>query len=159
MRPCDVAAVRLGNLLARVSARVLILCCLFLLPVAIEDPRTSWLWEFPPIRRLLARRDSTFTITEFCGWQKLPFRKSTGFVSANIDISAIGNIRCLGAARGCCAFTNKPHQPLCGLAPGGKFWTKIAEPYPNKLCKAFALAFDSGLAARRALLLQATVDT
>ena len=112
MRPCAVTAVRLGHLLARFSARVFVLCCLFLLPVVIENHHTSWLWEFPPMRRLLSRRDSTFTITELCGWQKLPFRRSTGFASANIDMSAIGNIRCLGAARGCCKFTNKPHQPL-----------------------------------------------
>ena len=30
------------------------------------------------------------------------------------------------------------------------WWTKIAEPYPPRLCQSVALAFDSALVAKRA---------
>ena len=162
LRTCDAAAVKLGNCLALFSSKVLLLCALLLLPGVIENPATSWLWQTSWMQRLAARRDVSFILTEFCQWQSLPFRKSTGFLHTNIDLSEVAARRCLGGRRGCCAATEKPHQALSGMAPvkpGQKpqFWTKIAEPYPRKLCLRLAAAFDSGIAARRHTLVRTTL--
>ena len=162
LRTCDMAAVKLGNLLAHFSSKVLLLCALLLIPGVIENPATSWLWQTSWMQRLAARRDVSFCVTEFCQWQAAPFKKSTSFLHTGVDLSEIAARRCLGARRGCCARTGKGHQALCGLAPSApgkpqQFWTKIAEPYPRKLCLRLAAAFDSGIAARRHTLVAASV--
>ena len=154
LRKCDAMAFRLGNALALFSSKVLLVCGLLLIPGAIENPATSWLWQTAWMQRLAARRNVHFILTEFCQWQKAPFKNSTGFLHTCVDLSEIAAKRCLGARRGMCAATGKPHQPLCGLAPtapgkAAQFWTKIAEPYPRKLCLSLSAAFDSGIAARR----------
>ena len=159
LRTCDAGAVRLGNALALFSAMVLLVCALLLIPGAIDNPATSLLWQTAWMQRLVARRDVHLILTKFCQWQKAPFKKSTGFLHTCVDLSEVGAKRCLGARRGMCAASGKPHQPLCGLAPtsAGKpaqFWTKIAEPYPKKLCLELSAAFGSGIAARRHTLVR-----
>ena len=71
-----------------------------------------------------------------------PCSKSTSFMTAGgLDLSFFDDNRCLGVARGQCKFRFGGHRELKGIDPITKqFWTKIAEPYPVKLCKAAALA-------------------
>ena len=69
-----------------------------------------------------------------------PWRKSTIFAGFHLDWSSLGNIRSLGAAPGLCRRTGLPHQQLSGVNDAGVFWTKIAEPYPTKLCYLVASA-------------------
>ena len=150
----DAASVRLGNCLAAFSAQVLLLCALLLIPGAVENPATSWIWSTPWMQRLAARGDVRLATTEFCQWQRAPFKKSTSFLHTCVDLTAVSAKRCSGGARGVCCATGRPHQPLVGFAPSSvdaqrRYWTKIAEPYPKRLCLQLALAFDSGIACRR----------
>ena len=156
LRPCDQAAVELGNILARFSSRVLLQAALLLVPAVMENPALSWIWQTRWLTAVARRRDFAFTVTEFCQWQNLPFRKSTGFLHTCVELS-LGSRRCLGAKRGLCAKTGAPHRPLTGQTPEGKFWTKIAEPYPRKLCRTVASDIDGAIAARKCQLVRATV--
>ena len=70
-----------------------------------------------------------------------PWRKSTIFAGVHLDWDGLGNFRCLGASPGLCRRTGVPHQQLTVVSDAGVFWTKIAEPYPTKLCKSIATAF------------------
>ena len=149
-RPADKEAVRVGNLLGRFSAFVFLLCCVLWIPAVIENPRTSWLWSTKWMVRLRRRLDAKFAITEFCQWQSLPYRKSTALLHTHIDLSAVSARRCIGAKRGMCLATGHPHRVLKGIdTKSGKFWTKIAEPYPKQLCNVLALAADAAIARRR----------
>ena len=50
-----------------------------------------------------------------------------------------------------CDITGHPHAVVKGADSNGNFWTLVAEPYPEKLCRAFAVGVDHGvheLAAR-----------
>ena len=158
LRPADAAAVRLGNCLARFSAQVVTLCALLLIPAAIENPATSWLWQTRWMRALLRRRDIGFCQTEFCMWQSQPFRKSTGFLyTTSIDMSRVFARRCLGAKRGMCLKTGCPQKALSGTDEHGKCWTKIAEPYPSAMCHQLASSFDAAIANRRYQLIRLTL--
>ena len=157
-RPAGVAVVRLGNCLARFSAQVVTLCVLLMVPAAIENPATSWLWQTRWMRALLRRRDIGWGQTEFCMWQSQPFRKSTGFLyTTSIDMSRVFARRCLGAKRGMCLKTGCPHKALSGTDEHGKFWTKIAEPYPSAMCHQLASSFDAAIANRRYQLIRLTL--
>ena len=158
LRPCDQAAVKLGNCLAMFSAQVVTLCAHLLIPATIENPATSWLWCTRWMKALLRRRDVSFGCSEFCMWQKFPFRKSTGFLHTGVDLSRVFARRCLGARRGFCASTDCPHKALSGTDDSGKFWTKIAEPYLRALCRELASAFDAAIANRRYQIIKLTFD-
>ena len=84
-----------------------LLCRLLLLahPSCRRDPRSSWLWETPPIRRRLARINFTFAFTELCRCPRLPFRKSIVLFGASAAMSVIVQVRCLAGLRGCCALS------------------------------------------------------
>jgi hypothetical protein len=149
LRPADQAAVRVGNVLGRFSAHVLLLCCFLLIPAVIENPATSWLWSTKWMVSLQRRRNVGLATTEFCQWQSLPFRKSTSLLHTHIDLSAVSARRCLGAKRGLCLATGCPHHVLKGKdSESGKFWTKVAEPYPRRWCHQLALAADVAISLR-----------
>eukprot|EP00972_Heterocapsa_arctica_P107648 15857797-Heterocapsa_arctica.AAC.1 len=48
-------------------------------------------------------------LTEFCMYGK-PWRKSTRLIGFNLDLSPLEHYRCIGAKRGVCKRTGKPHQ-------------------------------------------------
>ena len=75
-------------------------------------------------------------VLDFCGFGT-PWKKSTSFVFWNYssDVSKLG-VRC--GNQKICRFSGECHRILEGGAPGGMRWTKIAEPYPMKLCYVWA---------------------
>ena len=109
-------------------------------PFVIENPVRSRLWLLPAAKRLQRMRGVQQTVTEFCMYAK-SFRKSTLFVSWGLNMSHIASHRCLHGRRGCCARTGKRHTQLAGMNSAGQWMTKIAEPYPHKLCVLLARAF------------------
>jgi hypothetical protein len=148
-RPGDQRAIEIGNALMVFSASVLRTCARFLIPATMENPGRSRIWLCPPIARLLGRPGFSFNLTEFCMWG-MRWRKSTAFLATNVDLGCFAAHRCLGAKRGLCKRSGKPHLPLSGQRADGVWWTKVAEPYPPRLCRNVALAFDNALVARRA---------
>ena len=73
LRPCDQQAVSIGNTKTRFLAKVLLQAALLLIPAVVENPAHSWIWQTRWLLSLARRRDFTFTVTEFCQWQRLPF--------------------------------------------------------------------------------------
>ena len=73
------------------------------------------------------------------------YRKSTGFFATSIDLSCFSSHRCIGAKRGLCRRTGKPHLFLSGQRADDMWWTKIAESYPPLLCQSVALVSDNAL--------------
>ena len=138
------------TVLGRLSARVVFLCCLLLIPAVTKNPATSWLWRTRWIVSLRRRRDVGLATTDFCQWQSLPFRKSTGFLHVSSNLATVSARRCLGAKQGLGLATGCPHQVLSGTdSKPGKFWTKVAEPYLIRLCNQLAVAFDAAISQRQ----------
>ena len=147
-RPEDKAALDIGNKLLTVSCRLFLACIHACVPVSLENPATSILWLTPQIQNLQRRRIVHLVTPEFCMWGKA-WRKSTKFLYCHVDLAALGERRCLGAPRGCCARTGHCHIRLFGRSPGGQFWTKVAEPYPNPLCNQICACFANSVVRSR----------
>ena len=140
LRPHDRLKVKIGNALMRFSVRLMNLALLLIIPFTLENPRTSRLWLCPGVRHLLRRKHCSTAVTEFCQFGTA-WRKSTQFAAVHLNIEVLELYRCLGSRRGLCKRTGLPHTPLCGTAANGQWLTKIAEPYPCKLCTVLALCF------------------
>jgi hypothetical protein len=82
-RPCDQAAIELGNILARFSSRVLLQAALLLVPAVMENPALSWIWQTRWLTALARRRDFTFTVTDFVnGRSSLSGSRRASFIAA-----------------------------------------------------------------------------
>lgn len=68
----------------------------------------------------------------------MPFKKATSFLAINFKLTYLENTLCMGARRGFCAFTGCRHQQLVGQDSNGQWRTKLAQPYPPKMCTAIA---------------------
>ena len=140
LEPADAAKVRIGNFLLRFTVRFLFLCLSLGISATCENPAKSRLWICPPMFSFLRRRQVQNVVTEFCAYGTA-WRKSTRIVGVHIDLSYIGAMRCVGSKRGLCLFTGCSHVPLTGQTSTGQWLTKLAEPYPWKLCRLLGQAF------------------
>ena len=140
LREADRIKVMEGNLFMRFSCQVCRLCIALNIPFTLENPSTSRLWLCPPVEALMRRKGVSWVDVDFCAFKKR-WRKRTRFLYFGVDLSHMAVYKCIGAKRGCCAFSGLPHIPLMGLSPDGQFMTKIAEPYPLLLCRKISQAF------------------
>ena len=141
----DQKKVDVGNALASFSAHFARTCLYKKIPFTLENPYSSLLWKFPDVYRLLLDDRMKFDFTDFCMDGKL-WRKRTGILSYLVDISSICSKCC--SSSGSCMRTHRQHQQLIGTTPKGVFLTLIAESYPSKLCRKWALAFKNALMSR-----------
>lgn len=79
-------------------------------------------------------------VTTFCAWGS-PFRKATTFLSANLKLWRLLHHKCRTSRRGIYEFSGHKHVPLHGQNEQGVWRTKVAEPYPIRLCNALAKCF------------------
>ena len=140
LRAADQAKVDMGNSLLRWVLRIARACLVNGTVCILENPWTSWAWKMPGMVRLLADRRMSFTRSDFCCWGT-PWRKATGFATCNMPTH--GFARCC-RGRKVCDNTGKPHVVLKGQNDQGVFWTLIAEPYPELLCRSLARSVDLG---------------
>ena len=106
-------------------------------PWILENPATSKCWYLKPIQDLLLL-DSCFLITaDFCMFGT-PWRKRISFLCNNLDRQDVARLeqRCRGTS-GFCSRTQRRHQQLSGTFRGVNL-TKLAQPYPTKLCRHLA---------------------
>ncbi len=87
----------------------------------VENPDSSQLWSRAVAWDLYPR-----VRLDYCQYGK-PWRKRTRIVSCGLDLSPLGR-RCQGGHK---------HFILCGGA--GIPYTRLAEPYPARLCKEWAI--------------------
>ena len=145
LRPSDAAKVEIGNRLATFSACIFLLARSLNIPVALENPSTSWLWSLPCIQRIMQLNNVQITVVDYCAYGK-PWRKRTTIMSCHVPTERFTNHVCHG--RGTCEYSGRPHVQLKGQDHTGKFLTKIAEPYPSSLSSQLAAAFSDGIASK-----------
>ncbi len=132
----DVERIELGNVLLKVCCRIIRLCVRRGISVSLENPTSSRIFLCPDLARLLERPDCRIIKTVFCGYGT-PWRKATTFAAWHFADLGILERHCSSVP---CTFSHKPHQQLRGNGPGGVAWTRIAQPYPERLCGAYAKA-------------------
>ncbi len=140
LRPKDHLKVSDGNVFMRFSVWMMMLGLRFRVPGTLENPQTSRLWLCPPILRLLRKSQVFKVVTHYCFWGK-PFRKATTFVSVLVQLTRLENSKCTSSKRGICGTTNRPHLQLCGQNKDGVWLTRLAQPYPQRMCNAIAKCF------------------
>ena len=136
----DQAKVIVGNTLMRFTAAIMRLAVKFKIPCSLENPARSRLWLCPPIKFLLRQRCAMWSVTHFCGWGTA-WKKATGFLSLHLDLHRVNAVQCKGSKRGICLFSGKPHVQLHGQAENGQWMTRLAQPYPLRLCNALAKCY------------------
>ena len=129
-----------GNSFAAWTAKVIRLATTLRLPLWLENPDGSWLWQQPCMQAVLSTLTSVSPYgllrVDYCRFGT-PWRKRARFLTT---VPCVFDV-CLFCA-GC-----RAHTVLRGHAPNGVMWTRIAEPCPHGLCTvlASALAVSAGL--------------
>ena len=108
------------------------------LPWVLENPFTSRMWWTPELQALINDDRTELIQNDFCQFGTR-WRKRTWFLAGNLDVCDLQRLRkqCCGTG-GVCSRTKRPHLVLTGSSPSGVPWTRIAQPYPRKLCSILA---------------------
>jgi hypothetical protein len=113
------------------------------IPWILENPHASKCWYLPQLDKLLHSANCHVVVADFCQFGT-KWRKRTRFLCGNIDPLDLQRVNLKCSGHGWCSATNKPHFQLTGSNNKGIPWTRIAQPYPTKLCHALAHALTSG---------------
>ena len=138
----DRKCMAVGNCLAKFSAALMEATLLYRIPIAIENPASSWLWSLPPFLRLARRREWSMVTAHFCAFGAR-WRKPTMIAGFFTDLAGLDK-RCRG--RIVCEHSDKPHLVLAGRSADNCMMTKIAESYPRRFATALAQAHASAKA-------------
>ena len=125
--PSDNRKLQNGNELFLFTLRILQLCVSYKIPFVLENPLTSFAWEIPAFQRFYKTSNSQMRNLDFCMFGE-DWKKPTRLVYNYIDLAPLSRRCC--SSNHVCSRTSRPHVPLKGLAPNGKFWTLVAQPYP-----------------------------
>ena len=114
----------------------------------MENPRSSWMFRLPAVKRLVAAGSASVRVLDQCMYGR-KWRKTTGLLTGNLDDVDLSRIsrKC---GRPVCCRTGRRHWILEGRNPQGKPWSSIAQAFPPLLCRAIAAVFAT---KARALLL------
>lgn len=140
------ALVLAGNNHATFSVNFLRLAAAHGIKAGMENPKGSVLFKLPLVQAIPKEMPGkAFTMTcDYCQYGK-PWQKGTTVLWVGVHMDLAPH-KCCGAPRGGkCSRTNRPHKKLGNGrmdAKTGKRMTKVAEPYPWPLAKAFALCLD-----------------
>ena len=143
LSPTDAKKVRTGNNLLRVSLRFLEICQQLRTPYALENPRTSYAWSMPSMKRFIASHQPSLCFLDFCQYGE-EWRKPTTIMGNFWPVHQIS--RTCEPHHGLCSQTNRPHFALAGTDEHNVFWTLRAQPYPRALCDAVASVVAKSLA-------------
>ena len=133
--------VDLGNKVFRTDAKIIEELLIHGIPFILENPRSSKAWFLPIMQSLLTHPSIHYVVTDFCQWGT-PWKKPTAFMVGNLDTfdSRRLEVRCSGP-RGLCSRTGQRHFLLTGSNGKGVPYTRVAQPYPKKLCSSLAFVF------------------
>ena len=151
LRPADALAIKQGNALAKFSASLLLVALHMRIPAGMENPASSRIWLIPPLKRLAVTRRCSQVVTDFCQWGT-DWLKPTRLLGVFLEFRALDR-RCKFRVLGHCSCSGKAHRVLSGTAPGGRFWTAIAEAYPTRFCTSLAKVVDHAVHAVRGQVL------
>ena len=138
----DAARLFEGNACMIATLDIIRHCMKHRVPWVLEHPSTSKAWYLPEVLFGEAHPDVICSIADFCQYGSR-WRKRTKFMSAFIDQQDLHRVAHKCQGHGKCSRTGKPHLQLTGQSPQGVAWTKIAQPYPGRLCHSLAHALTS----------------
>ena len=109
----------------------------------LEHPLTSRFCLLPQMHKLNFFFGGKDVICDFCQYG-VPWLKPTEYSCFNF-LSDFELLRCSGSFKQC-SRSCQPHTPLSGTCDG-LFLTKLAEPYPDRLCIQIATACSQAVSA------------
>ena len=129
-----------GNACFRAALKIIKWLDKYKIPWILENPSSSKAWFIPELVSLQNAAHTHLVETDFCQFGTR-WRKRTKLLAGNMtsdDIARCSQLCC--GAPGVCDRTGKGHFQLTGSARNGVPWTRIAQPYPKKLCHHLAYA-------------------
>ena len=114
------------------------------IPWILEHPASSKAWYLPELRSFLGRAYVYEVTCDFCQYGTA-WRKRTRLLCGHCDGLDLVRISKMCSGRGVCSRTRKPHLQLTGSSPQGVPWTRVAQPYPPKLCHDLAFVLTAPL--------------
>lgn len=133
--PKDGEKIKVGNQLLAVTLDVCAICIKHQIRFVIENPFTSRLWLIAGIQHLL-KTGGRLSRLDFCAFNT-PWRKATGLLHWHFDqLQTV--CRCCSPSSGRCSFSGKRHIILSGKDASGLWMTRVAQPYPHKMCVTIA---------------------
>lgn len=133
----DRSKIRLGNMTARFSFRVIDACRQTMVPCLFENPVNSMIWLIPRLSALCSVDCSRLYSCDFCQFGA-KWRKRTRVQGWHIQDSELLQCKCSGR-NGWCPRNNRYHIVLKGQDPITKqLWTHLAQPYPTNFARAGA---------------------
>ena len=122
------------------TASVIKHCLFFGVPACLENPSTSLAWQYPCIVDITTRGEKV--VLDQCAFGTSWRRRTTLCVWCCGSAAHLG-MRCQGR-KGTCSFSRMRHIVLQGRCPHSNvLWTKVAQAYPVKLCRAIANLLQS----------------
>ena len=147
LAPKDVEALRISNMTTDRGGALQRIALARGLPVGVENPPGSFLWQFPSRQRAAAHPCTETRAVDYCSCST-PFRARTKLLLWHHRPSpALDAMHCTG--RGTCSFTRQPHLQLSGATSAG-FRTAAKNHYPDILCRRLASAMVSSFAEKKA---------
>ena len=134
----DADKVKAGNECFLTCFKLIKLFNQYNVPWILENPHSSKCWFLPQMLELEKNDKVQIAVTDFCQYDT-KWRKRTRLMVGNVcpnDVQRLNRL-CTGK-RGNCSRTGDRHFQLTGSGPGNLPWTRIAQPYPTKLCHSLA---------------------
>ena len=140
--------VNLGNLQLTLCSQIIRICNLNNIPIMLENPYRSFIFETPEMQALLAAPSCEQYVCDQCQYGA-PWRKATRFICWNCNYIFSLSERCTGR-QGICSRSHKHHIVLSGTSKEhGLLWTTIAKGYPKRLAKALGDSLINSAVSKR----------
>ena len=133
-RAADRRKIKLGNRLAKCTARIIEAAVEHKVPIALENGNTSRLWHFPPIADCCQLPSTRKLVTDMCQ-HRTRWRKRTRIQTWGCMASMGLRQQCAGGT--CCTATGRAHLILEGKRKG-VFLSALASRYPWRFERAAA---------------------
>lgn len=131
----DQLKVQQGNLFLDISFEICMFCISLNIAWVMENPFTSRIWATKHVQQLIQKGASLDRI-DFCAYG-MPWRKATGLLHWNFHTIIDACQTCVSHC-GRCGFSGRKHIILSGTDASGQWLTRIAQPYPHKMCQKLA---------------------
>ena len=136
----DAEKVKAGNACMRSAIKIIRWLDAAGLPWSFEHPHSSKAWFLPELVHLQGLPHVQALVTDFCQWGT-KWKKRTRLLAGNISPDdAESCVRQCSSSNGVCSRTHVKHVQLTGKHCSGISFTRVAQPYPHRLCHRLARA-------------------
>ena len=142
LSPADFEKVQHGNRIFQAALKIINWLHTRRIPWVLENPATSKCWLLPELKKLEASSRCVAFFTDFCQFGAA-WRRSTKFLSGNLDAQDVERVCRLCSGQGCCSRTQRAHFQLTGSNHQGIPWVQLAQQFPRSLCKHLAFALTA----------------